>query len=95
MDAQQKPDRTSRRQIIEEARQALEAFQRLMADTGMTRESCMDALRRTEGRAAAEQVQRQAAEVLRLFEQQTQRDVFHLSPAARGVPRRLDGRRII
>lgn len=86
---------TEEQLIIEEARHALAAYRSLMADTGLTPSSCLDALRRVEGAASVRNVQCEVNEVLRRFEEQTALYVLQASRGPRPVSRRVARRRII
>jgi hypothetical protein len=77
-----------RRQIIDDAQAALEACSRLLQDSGLSADGCLDALRRTEGDAAVDRVHRRVDETMRDLDAQVRRDTLH-SYRGRGVPRGL------
>jgi hypothetical protein len=66
--------------IIEQARSALERSARALADLGATPQSCIEALRRAEGDAAVEMVQRSVREKLRLVQETVERNVAQATP---------------
>jgi hypothetical protein len=67
--------------IIEQARTALERSARALADLGATPQACIEALRRAEGDAAVEMVQRNVREKLRTVQEEVERNVAHAVPS--------------
>jgi hypothetical protein len=88
-------DTVDRQRVIDEAQASIEQYRRLMADAGLTPESCLEILRRAEGAEAVAKVERDAAEVLRNFKAQTARDVFHATPERLTFSRRVATRRLV
>jgi hypothetical protein len=84
-----------RQRIIDEAQRSIENYRRLMADAGLTPESCLESLRKAEGAAAVAKVELEAAEVLRNFREQTALDVFHDIPERLPFSRRVATRRLV
>lgn len=93
MNTPQAPDNTLDPQaIIDGARAAIEAYRKVMADAGLTPESCVEALRRAEGDAAVEKARRGAAERMRAHDERVRTEIRHASPGkpiSRTVARRL------
>lgn len=67
--------------IIEQARSALERSARALAELGATPQACMEAVRRAEGDAAVEMVQRSVREKLRLVREEVERNSAQASPS--------------
>jgi hypothetical protein len=67
--------------IIEQARTALERSARALAEAGVSAATGLEALRRTEGDAAVEMVQRSVSEKLRLVQEEVERNVAQAAPS--------------
>jgi hypothetical protein len=67
--------------IIDQARRALERSAQALAAAGMSTASGLEALRRAEGDAAVEIVQRSVREKLRLVQEEVERKVAQAAPS--------------
>jgi hypothetical protein len=67
--------------IIEQARRALERGAQALADAGMSTAGGLEALRRVDGDAAVEIVQRSVREKLRLVQEEVERKVAQAAPS--------------
>lgn len=78
------------RRVIEQARASIEACKALLREAGLTPETCLERVRHLEGEAAVQQIRGAAAQSLRGFHEQVQRDAMHALPrtASRYAARR-------
>jgi hypothetical protein len=88
------PNELEQQRIIDHARSSIDRCRRDLAETGLTPEACLEALRRSEGDAAVEGVRREVEEMLRGVREQIRRDATH-AIATRPVTRYAARRKLV
>ena len=82
-------DTTAAQRVAQEARAAIDAWQQVLAERGLTQAACLEALRRAGGEAAVDKVRGDAAGALQALDDRVSRDVMHRPGSARPRTRRL------
>ncbi|MBC7377615.1 MAG: hypothetical protein H7346_09315 [Burkholderiaceae bacterium] len=77
---------------ILEAQAAIDAHQRLVHESGLTPQACIDAVRHSGGEAAVAMVRQEVGRTLRALDEKMERDVMHRPAANRPLSRRLVNR---
>ena len=73
------PDLT-REELVRRARASIAACEQLFAETGITPDSCLEAVRRSAGAAVARKVQSDVDGIVRAVRDQAEREASHASP---------------
>lgn len=74
---------------IMEAQAAIDAHQRLLHESGLTPQACIDAVRHSGGEAAVAVVRQEVGRTLRALDEKLERDVMHRPANTRPLSRRL------
>jgi hypothetical protein len=77
-----------------EAQAAIDAFQRVLDESGLTPEACLEAVRRSGGEAAVAMVRQEVGRTIRALDDRVDRDVMHRPATNRPISRRLVNRSI-
>jgi len=78
-----------------QARAAIDAWNRALAERGLTPQACLDAVRRTGGEVAVAHVHDEVARTLRALDEKVERESMHSSIPASAVARRVARRDIV
>ena len=79
---------------VHQAQTAIDAFNRVRDESGLTPQACLEAVRRSGGEAAVATLRQEAGRAVRALDDKVDRDVMHSPGTNRPSSRRLANRNI-